>query len=461
MKKILMGLFCLCLPFFACETSLDDKNHEPEKDSLFSANNSTDGELEDIPTKYIRQDSGTGIVGNWKYEYQSKTNGEVTGRTIYEIQFKDSGGFSRTTSGLRRRVIEYIDYEPVYGWERLGLPVIDSGSFTVETVENEKKINVKKYNFDNDSYMMIYENANIYVSEHYLYIGNKNEAPHGIVNTLEVSNISQHQDGDNIIISWENPVDDEFDYIEIHRYRYENDVSTYIDIKNGLSSYTVTNMGLVDYITIKTIDIYTNRSNGTTYHIQYLENVSNVSALLLFNSINLKWTDPTYETFDHVVIGATGMTNSISVPKGIQQCDIPIAFNTNSNVGISIKTADVHNNVSRTIGLSNNRTYMYKGNDNNDGVIGLACDSNGNYLSTFPLTHKTAFTSFGYQVTEGVNYYVIDNDNGITISEDGVVSINDSINFPETGKTFYVSAHYDNVIYILPIRVYKYQRPTI
>jgi hypothetical protein len=169
--------FLIVLVMFAsCETPYIEESEDNKDNTLFFTNNSVDGELESVVGKYTRRGTGNGLVGDWTYEYLGTTDGEVTGRVLYEFTFTEEGKYSSTITTLRRRVIEYVNFEPVFGWEYVGLPITASGSFEIESVEKQKIINMKKYNFNDGSYIMIYENTNIYVSEHYLYIGNLNEA---------------------------------------------------------------------------------------------------------------------------------------------------------------------------------------------------------------------------------------------------------------------------------------------
>jgi hypothetical protein len=433
----------------------------PTKDSLFSTNNSTDSDLENISAKYNRQNIGAGIIGTWKYQYQSTTNEDVTGVTNYEITFKDEGSFSRYSSRYIRRIDRYENSVPVYSWEAVGLPRTDSGKFSLQSIDGIKTINMDVYNYSDGSYMSIYDNKPIYVSETYLFIGDiSNSTPY----SFEVKNIRNTVTGKECKIFWDNPTDPDFSYVVLYYYKEGNEAGALSKIlKDGISNYNFTDINSIDYIKMVAYNKNDSPSTGITYKLKYNDNVKNIDMTLFNHSVLLEWEDPDFANFSHVLISSNKISSPITVQKNIQQYSLPITFiETNDSVSVVITAIDLNGNYSQLKYISNHEKYFFdlELDDyvNFFGTIGLYVDEAGKYTNRFPIKITTKMTSWGSPIPTGVTHSITQID-GALISQDGKIIINESINFSGDSITIYAQADYKDITYKLPIIIKKYSLP--
>ena len=241
--------------------------------------------------------------------------------------------------------------------------------------------------------------------------------PHDTTPPAEVSNVSITAADSTLSLTWENPIDDDFDKVIVTLSTSDDNVlvRTIEKGKNETQSIVFDNLtNYVDYeITLKTVDKEGNISNGTnvighSVDLTPPSEVTNFRAVAGHESVTLSWTNPDDSDFSHVEIMYGNKTK-----RSTGTSEIITNLNNYENYTFTIKAVDNKGNKSTGIYITTQPIDLIPPSN----VTNLTCQLNGTSVTltwTDPVdddfSHiKLTYGNNNVNIESGIQTYTIDN----------------------------------------------------
>lgn len=292
----------------------------------------------------------TSLPSNTNYTYVLKTvdtKGNVSNGTTYVARTKDKvppGSISNITENHDHESVQISwhnpndsDFEKVEVY-RDGVLVgtVQDGKWHETGLEEGKEYQYEFVAIDKDGNKSPSSGVSVTTSD--------------ITAPSEVTNVTHTITDTSISLSWDNPVDSDFQDVQI-----KVDGTILVD---HLPSNTYTLTGLTPdktyNITISTRDTSGNLSSGANLSLRTVDSippsdVSNVTTTSTHNSVSLSWNNPTDSDFSHVIIIRNGVEIATITGESYQDNNL----NENTNYTYVIQSVDdagnTANGVTKTV----------------------------------------------------------------------------------------------------------------